>query len=228
MQKILVVDDERTVRTAYQKLFSGEGYEVCVARNGTEAVEKAQAERPDLILLDVDMPGKNGFLTCKTIRETDALTPIVFLTAMETDADQMRGLGLGADDYIYKTASTAVLLARVSSVLARRAALARQGGYTPRFVSLGKISVNLDSFEVLKKGVRIAKLTKAENDVLRVLAAHRGIPVSYDDMIKEIYGEGHALERTSLRTYVLTLRRKLEDASEMIASERDVGYRLRA
>ena len=128
MKEILVVDDERTVRAAYRRLFEGEGYAVRLARGGADALRLFDERRPDAVLLDVDMPDMNGYAVCRELRRRDSAVPVVFLTAMEGDADQLRGLDSGADDYVFKTAANAVLVARVASAIARRDAMLSASG----------------------------------------------------------------------------------------------------
>ena len=117
MAEILVVDDERSVRNGLKALLSTGGYSVRLARSGLQALEQFRTRRPDLVLLDVMMPGTNGFDVCREIRREDALVPILFLTSVENEANQVRGFGLGADDYISKTAGEAELFARIRRAL---------------------------------------------------------------------------------------------------------------
>lgn len=224
-ERVLFVDDERTVRTAYKRMLECEGYDVLLARNGREAVELFLSDRPSLVLLDVDMPGMNGFVTCRKLREIDRFTPIVFLTAMETDADQLRGLGLGADDYVYKSASTHVLLARVANALAR--SKARDDSCSVRHtVTLGRISVDLETFSVEKDGCQISRLTRTEAAILRTLNRKRGEICPFEHVVESAWGEGHVIDISTMRSFLLTLRRKLDIAGGMIITEREIGYRL--
>ena len=103
MAEILIVEDDRLVRAGYARLFAGEGYRVRLARTGEEGVEKFRAERPDVVLLDVMLPGENGFTACRRMRAIDAFTPIVFNTQLDSAEDHVRGLELGGDDYVLKT-----------------------------------------------------------------------------------------------------------------------------
>ena len=225
MAEILVVDDERVLRDGIKAILSGEGLEVRTARDGEEALKKIAEKRPDLVLLDVMMPKMNGFRCCEKIRETDRLLPVVFLTAKDTEADQVRGIGLGADDFVSKSASDAVLLARINRALERTNAI----GDSVRSVSgttiaLGTVSVDLKTFVVAEKGEEIARLTKTEADMLRFLAAHRGELVIADDIITELRGNGFACEDAMLYMHMCNLRKKLGSASSMIVNKRGVGY----
>ena len=227
MAEILVVDDERVLRDGIKAVLSGEGFEVRTARDGDEALRKIAEKRPDLVLLDVMMPKMNGFRCCEKIRGTDRILPVIFLTAKDAEADQVRGIGLGADDFVSKSASDAVLLARINRALERASAF----GETARRVSgttivLGGVSVDMKTFVVMEKGREIARLTKTEADILKLLDAHRGELVVQDDIITDLRGNGFACEDTMLYVHVCNLRRKLGSAGAMVVNKRGVGYGL--
>ena len=227
MAEILVVDDERALRDGIKAVLSGEGFEVRTARDGDEAFRKIAEKRPDLVLLDVMMPKMNGFRCCEKIRATDRVLPVVFLTAKDAEADQVRGLGLGADDFVSKSASDAVLLARINRALERASAF----GETARRISgttiaLGGVSVDMKTFVVMEKGREIARLTKTEADILKLLGSHRGELVVQDDIITDLRGNGFACEDTMLYVHVCNLRRKLGSAGAMVVNKRGVGYGL--
>ena len=225
MAEILVVDDERVLRDGIKAVLSGEGFEVRTARDGDEALKKIAEKRPDLVLLDVMMPKMNGFRCCERIRGTDRILPVIFLTAKDAEADQVRGIGLGADDFVSKSASDAVLLARINRALERTSAIGesvrRVSGTT---IALGTVSVDLKTFVVAEKGEEIARLTKTEADMLRFLAAHRGELVVADDIITELRGNGFACEDAMLYMHMCNLRKKLGSAGPMIVNKRGVGY----
>ena len=225
MTDVLIVDDERTVRAAYRKLFEGEGFSVRVARNGAEAIASFRERRPDIVLLDIDMPGMNGFTVCRTLREEDKATPILFLTALESDADQMRGLGLGADDYVFKTSSRSVLLARVSSVLARSAVYRESASALLRQLHVGRASVDMSTYEVSLDGKPTGEvLTRTEARMLEALVSAKGSVVSFSDLARES-GSCAATTNTT-RTHIAKLKSKLGQAGELLVNEREVGYRI--
>ncbi len=226
MAEILIADDERTVRAAYRKLLECEGHSVRAVRNGKEAVEAFTEHRPDLVLLDVDMPVMNGFVACRALREIDRYVPILFLTAMAADADQLRGLGLGADDYVFKTVTTPILLARVTAALERRAAFAQPNDAAPGKIVLGRVTVDLDTLDV-RVGTRIgAQLTKNEAAILRALNEGRGKVHTIEEITEAVHGGAYVLEPSAFRSYLANLRRKLGPAGALIVTERDRGYRL--
>ena len=227
MAEILVVDDERVLRDGIKAVLSSEGFEVRTARDGDEALRKIAEKRPDLVLLDVMMPKMNGFRCCEKIRVTDRVLPVIFLTAKDAEADQVRGIGLGADDFVSKSASDAVLLARINRALERSSAFgaaARRASGT--MIALGGVSVDMKTFVVMEKGREIARLTKTEADILKLFDAHRGELVVQDDIITDLRGNGFACEDTMLYVHVCNLRRKLGSSGAMVVNKRGVGYGL--
>ena len=227
MAEILIVDDERVLRDGIKAILSGEGFEVRTARDGDEALRKIAEKRPDLVLLDVMMPKMNGFRCCEKIRETDGLLPVVFLTAKDAEADQVRGIGLGADDFVSKDASDAVLLARINRALERSKAFgeaARRASGT--MIALGCITVDLKTLAVMEKGREIARLTRTEADILKLFNSQRGALIVPDDIITELRGNGFACEDTMLYMHISNLRKKLGVASGLIVNRRGVGYGL--
>ena len=227
MAEILVVDDERVLRDGIKAVLSGEGFEVRMARDGDEALKKIAEKRPDLVLLDVMMPKMNGFKCCERIRETDRILPVVLLTAKDAEADQVRGIGLGADDFVSKSASDAVLLARINRALERASAFGeatrRVSGMT---IALGGVSVDMRTFAVMEKGEEIARLTRTEAGILKLLASQRGEFVVPDDIITELRGNGFACEDTMLYMHISNLRKKLGAAAGFIITRHGLGYGL--
>ena len=227
MAEILVVDDERVLRDGIKAILSGEGHAVRTARDGDEALKKIAEKRPDLVLLDVMMPKMNGFRCCEKIRETDGLLPVVFLTAKDAEADQVRGIGLGADDFVSKGASDAVLLARINRALERAKAFgeaARRASGT--MIALGCVTVDLNTLAVMEEGREIARLTRTEADILKIFNSQRGALIVPDDIITELRGNGFACEDTMLYMHISNLRKKLGVASGLIVNRRGVGYGL--
>ena len=227
MDEILIADDERTLREGLKKALEEEGYAVRTARDGEQALVKIAEKRPDLVLLDVMMPKMNGFRCCEEIRKTDELLPVIFLTARDSEVDQVRGIGLGADDYISKDACDALLFTRIRRALTRsRKACERLAEGTPRLVRLGGITADVKTLVVMEDGNEIGRLTKTEADILICLNARRGETVSPDDLITELRGNGFACEDAMLYSHISRLRGKLGKACDMIATTRGVGYRL--
>ena len=227
MAEILVVDDERVLRDGIKSVLSGEGFVVRTARDGDEALKKIAEKRPDLVLLDVMMPKMNGFKCCERIRETDRILPVIFLTAKDAEADQVRGIGLGADDFVSKSASDAVLLARINRALERSSAFGeasrRVSGTT---IALGAVSVDMRTFVVMEKGREVSRLTRTEADILKLFDSQRGELVLSDDIITELRGKGFACEDTMLYMHISNLRKKLGAAADFIVTRHGFGYGL--
>ena len=229
MAEILIVDDEKALRDSLKIILLGEGFEVRMARDGDEALEKIAEKRPDLVLLDVMMTRMNGYKCCEKIRETDKLLPVIFLTAKDSETDQVRGISLGADDFVSKSASDSVLLARVNRALARSSAIGESfKSASAATIVLGTVSVDMKTLAVTEKGKEIARLTKTEADILKLLDAQRGELVIQDDIITDLRGNGFACEDTMLYVHIFNLRKKLGSASSKIINKRGVGYGLGA
>lgn len=224
MAEILLADDERAVRDGLKALLLGEGFSVRTARDGAEAVAKFSEKRPDAVLLDVMMPKLNGFAACEEMRRIDALVPVIFLTAKDSQVDQVRGLGLGADDYVSKSADEEVLLARLRRAISRVGQMAEygRGGNVLR---LGTVEVDLERRTVSADGGK-ESLTASEADLLRCLASAPGRPFSADQILSFLRGEGYIGDPATVRMHVMNLRRKLGKAGSMIANLQNAGYYL--
>lgn len=228
MAEVLIVDDERVIREGLRVTLSGEGYDVRTARDGDDALAKIAEKRPDLVLLDVMMPKMNGFRCCEEIRKLDAFLPIVFLSAKEAEADRIRAAGLEADDYVFKSASEALILASVRrAILRAKTHTAKCGPGLSENLRLGSVIVSLHTFAVVADGREVARLTKTEADILRCLFAAQGAPVSPDDLITDLRGNGFACEDSMLYSHIANLRRKLGKEGDLVANKHGVGYFLR-
>lgn len=225
--EILVVDDNRPLRLSLRRVFETDGYAVREARNGDEALAAIAERRPDVVLLDVDMPVRGGFSTCEEIRRADPLLPVIFLTAMDSEADMVRGFAQGGDDYIPKSDPFYLQVARASvrRALERSAAFA-SGGDGARTVKLGRIRVDCAQHRVFDGEREIARLTASETDILRLLASERARHFSYGEILAAVRGENYAADPSTVRSHVCRLRQKLGVAGEMIVGERELGYAL--
>ena len=225
MADILIVEDERIFRTAYAKLFAGEGYTVRLARTAEEGIAKFRERRPDVVLLDVMLPGQNGFTACRQMRAIDALTPIVFNTQLDGADDHVRGLELGGDDYVLKTDPDSVRVARVARAVARLAAFRR--GLKPEVtIQVGRAVVDCCELTVRDGSRRNRVLTRTELDILRLLDGERGRVFSSEEILDHIRGEGYACDDNTVYVHVWNLRRKLGAAGELIVCQRAAGYKL--
>ena len=225
MAEILIADDERVLREGLKAMLLGEGHAVRTARDGEDALRKISERAPDLVLLDVMMPKMNGFKTCEEIRKADRAVPVIFLTAKDSEADQVRGLGLGADDYVSKDAGETLLLARINRALARRASLseiATKRG--TRLIRLGRIRVDMKTLLVSGPNEEIARLTKTESDILRLLDSERGVFFSTEQIISELRGQGFSCTDSMLYSHMSNLRHKLGASGALISCNRNAGY----
>ena len=224
---ILVVDDEQDIVDLISYNLSKEGYEVSMANNGTDAVELARRLRPDLVILDIMMPGLDGFEVCRTLRQDPNLqsTAIVFLTAKAGEIDQILGLELGADDYIQKPISPRVLLARVKTFFRRGSDRVRtETVAAPEILRIGTIEVNRQNYTVKIDG-KETFFPKKEFELLAFLASNRGKVFSREALLRRIWGESvYVIDRT-VDVHVSKVREKLGKYGSRIETVKGVGYR---
>ncbi len=220
VREILLADDERVIRESIKAMLLGEGFLVRLAKDGEDAVAKFSEKRPALVILDVMMPRMNGFRACEEIRKIDQTIPIIFLTAKDSEADQVRGLDVGADDYIFKDVGESIMLARIRRALGRGAVVGEAG-----ILRLGKVSVNLRTFEIAN-GEHGAELTKSELVILKVLSENQGSYISKDALFSVVYSKDFIGDVNTIRTHICNLKRKLGVAGNMIVNKIGCGYAL--
>jgi DNA-binding response OmpR family regulator len=202
------------------------GYLVDECARGDEAVDRALATSPDLLLLDVLLPGKDGFTILRELRVSHPQLPVILLTARGAEDDRVRGLKLGADDYVVKPFSASELLARVEAVL-RRSAERPRG---VRSLRLGDRTVDLELGEIALAGGEKRRLSELESSILRYLAAHRGRPINRRELLQRVWGgNSREMETRAIDMHVRRLREKLErDPAQpkLLLTVRDRGYML--
>ncbi len=221
-ERILVVDDEPQIRRALKIAVGGHGYEVEVAEDGEQALVSIAAHLPDALVLDLVMPGMDGFEVLTQVRGFSQL-PIIVLSARGQESDKVKALDLGADDYLTKPFGVEELLARL------RAVLRRVGEPTATTLAFGPIAIDLVGRTVRKDGEDV-HLTKTEFDLLRTLAVNAGKVLTHRQLLERVWGEYAADNSQQLRVYINYLRRKLETDSarpQWIVTEPGVGYRLK-
>jgi DNA-binding response OmpR family regulator len=222
--RILIIEDERPMRTALVDVLEAEGHRVLTAADGEEGLQRALAEKPDLILLDLMMPRLDGYAVCAELRRLANPVPILILTAKGQLEDRVKGLDLGADDYLVKPFSTEELLARVRAVLRR---LARPAAAL-RTLVLGEVRIDFVRQQATR-GRKQLHLTAKEFAMLRLLAESGGEPVSRERFLDLVWGYGAFPTTRTVDTHVATLRAKIEknpDAPRWIKTVHGVGYRL--
>jgi len=224
--RILVVEDEEAIRTGLIDVLVFHGYAVDSAATGPEGLEKALTGRFDLILLDIMLPGMDGYEICDRIRARDRNQPVIMLTAKSSDEEIIHGLKLGADDYVPKPFSIQQLVLRVEAVLRR----SQVGQQQARTLSVGNIEIDTENLSGLDGSSEIA-FTKREIEVLSYLAQNPDRPVSREELLSKVWGyaRGLDIETRTVDIHIAKLRRKIEtdpkEPSHLI-TVRGAGYRL--
>jgi DNA-binding response OmpR family regulator len=225
MKKILIIEDEESIRTVLEDDFRLENYDVIVASDGIEGLVKASIPDIDLIILDIMLPGINGFDICKKLRNQGISTPIIMLTAKGQEIDRVVGLEIGADDYVTKPFSPRELQARVKAVL-RRMEVEPDDKAENLFRS-GGLEVNFRQYECRKNGKAIS-LTNHEFELLKYLIRSRGQVINRDELLNEVWGKDVFVTPHTVDTHMANLRKKIEDDPShprFIKSIRGVGYK---
>ncbi len=230
-QRILIVDDEPAVREALQRSLAFEGYDTEVAVDGADALERAAVYRPDLLVLDIQMPRMDGLTAARRIRATGDTTPILMLTARDTVGDRVTGLDAGADDYLVKPFELDELFARIRALLRRSsyaAAVGAGGAGDDDALTFGDLRMDLTTREVTRGG-RPVELTRTEFTLLEMFMAHPRQVLTREQILKAVWGFDFEPSSNSLDVYVMYLRRKTEAGGEprLVHTVRGVGYVLR-
>jgi two-component system response regulator RegX3 len=223
--RILLVDDEETLRTSLAFALEKEGFAVVTAADGPSALAAATTSTPDLVLLDLMLPGMDGLEVCRRLRSQSPV-PIVMLTARDQEIDKVLGLEIGADDYITKPFSTRELLARMRAVL-RRTRAEERVPEAAGMLSSGRVTMNRERHEVTVAGQPV-DLSPKEFQLLRLLMLHRGRVLSREMLIEEVWGDDFMGDLKTLDVHIRWLREKIEaDPSrpEHIVTVRGAGYR---
>jgi two-component system, OmpR family, KDP operon response regulator KdpE len=219
--KILVVDDEPQIRRVMRTTLVSQGYAMAEAKSGDEALELIAAERPDLILLDVNMPGRSGLDTCREIRLSSDV-PIIMLTVRNTERDKVQALDAGADDYVVKPFGSEELMARIRAALRR----ASPSEAPPPFVS-PDLKIDFEKRSVTVNGQPV-RLTPKEFELLHHLVANQGKTESHRRLLQAVWGPDYGEETEYLRVFINQLRKKIEPDPRhprYIHTEPWVGYR---
>lgn len=228
-KSILVVDDEEDILDILRYNLEKEGYGVETASNGASALVRAREKNYDLVMLDVMMPELDGFEVCRRMRRLPSYsaTPIVFLTARAGENDQIRGLELGADDYIQKPISPRVLMARVKSILRRSTEAVRTETIVmPEVLKVGDLEINRQNYTV-KIDDREVFFPKKEFELLAFLASNPGMVFSREVLLNRIWGENVFVVDRTVDVHVSKIREKLGSHSDLIETVKGVGYRFR-
>lgn len=228
-ERILIVDDEPAVREALQRSLAFEGYGTEVAVDGVDALARAEAYAPDLIVLDIQMPRMDGLTAARRLRSAGSKVPILMLTARDTVGDRVTGLDAGADDYLVKPFELDELFARVRALLRRSSyAAAADEATDDDVLAFADLRMDLATREVTR-GTRRVELTRTEFTLLEMFLAHPRQVLTREQILKAVWGFDFEPSSNSLDVYVMYLRRKTEAAGEprLVHTVRGVGYALR-
>ncbi len=223
-KRILLVDDDPTLLRFFGEYLTGEGYEVISARNGSEALRAAFQHHPDLVVLDVMMPGMDGWEVCARIREMSSI-PVILVTGKTSESDKLRGFKLGADDYVTKPFSFAEVAARIRAVLVR---ISSAQNPDPSILQIRDLTIHLDKRSVHRGNEEII-LTPTEFRLLEYLARHQERAIPEDELAKAIWGNSREEESSTVRRYIFLLRQKVEKDPthpEIVKTLRGYGYRM--
>jgi DNA-binding response OmpR family regulator len=223
MTKILIVEDEPNMVAGLRDNFEFEGYEVVTAGDGVAGLERALAELPDLVILDVMMPRMSGLDVCKQLKARRPAIPVIMLTARGQEVDKVVGLELGADDYVTKPFSIRELLARVKAVLRR----ARSAPHAQDEFAFGDVAINLRSCQASRKG-KALEFSSKEFELLKYFLCHPGETLSRDRLLEEVWGYDHFPTTRTVDAHIVRLRQKVEPKPEeprFILTVHGTGYK---
>ncbi|WP_182200322.1 response regulator YycF [Paraliobacillus salinarum] len=227
-QKILVVDDEKPIADILKFNLEKEGYEVVCAYDGDEAIRLTDQEKPDLLLLDIMLPNRDGNEVCKEIRKEHNM-PIIMLTAKDSEIDKVLGLELGADDYVTKPFSNREVIARVKANLRRQQQPATDNARSNKDIQIGSLVIHPDAYTVTRDGTYV-ELTHREFELLHYLARHIGQVMTREHLLETVWGYDYYGDVRTVDVTVRRLREKIEDNPSnplWIVTRRGVGYYLR-
>lgn len=227
MARILIVEDEPAMRMGLKDNFEFESYEVELAIDGAEGLEKVRNGSFDLIILDVMMPKMSGFDVCKAVRKMGILTPIIFLTAKSEEIDKVLGLELGADDYLTKPFSLRELIARVKAIL-RRTGSQTAASDTKGAVQLGRLQIDLDQYMAVLEGEPV-RMSHKEYEILQFLIEKKNEVVSRYDLLNKVWGYESQPTTRTVDNFILRLRQRIEanpNEPKVILTVHGVGYKL--
>ncbi|MFC1570678.1 response regulator transcription factor [Candidatus Omnitrophota bacterium] len=226
MKKILLIEDEKNIVQIVRDMLEDNGFFVSVATHGEKGLDLALSEEFDLVVLDIMLPGIDGFTICEKIKKKKVSLPIVMLTAKGQEKDKLKGLELGADDYITKPFSIKELTARINACLRMVDIHRKAKTKNPTIVEFGEIKIDFSKMEVLKKGKKI-KITKKELDILRYLINRKNEIVSRNELLDIIWGYEEAPVTRTVDVFIARIRKKIEarpSRPQHLKSIRSVGY----
>ena len=223
-KKILIIEDEPQIVLGLSDALTFEGFEVSSALTGKGGVALARQTKPDAIILDLMLPDGNGFVICEQLRAFDRFVPIIMLTARSGEADKIRGLDSGADDYVTKPFSIGELIARMRAILRR----AQRPSDVAETFRIGRVTANLQA-HTISQGKTVEQLSFYEVGLLRLLQEKAGQPVSRDEILQKVWGVDGGPSNRTVDNFIVKLRKKIEkkpDKPEHILTVYGFGYKL--
>ncbi len=225
MKTVLVVDDEKDIIQLIRYNLEREGFKVEAASDGNEALKKAVEVKPDVILLDIMLPGKDGYDVIKSLNQSEktAGIPVIFLTAKSAEFDEVLGLELGADDYIVKPISPRKLVSRIRAVMRRYESVKSEEA---KNLDFGPLVIDRESYMVMVAGEKVF-FPRKEFEILYYLASHEGKVVSPETLLSRVWGADVYVGDRTVDVHIRKIREKLGEHSEMIETIKGVGYKFR-
>ncbi len=227
MTRIVMIEDNKDLAYGLANNLEIEGYEVLVEGDGAEGLRRVLQQPPDLLILDLMLPGMDGYRILKSIREAELEFPVLILSARGEEVDKVRGFRVGADDYVTKPFGILELLARIEALL-RRVGKSEAGESVPAQLAFGDVTIDTTT-RIIRRGVEEVILTPKEYELLVALVRKEGAVISRDDLLHDVWGHGGPILTRTVDTHIAQLRRKLErDPAhpDHILTVRKVGYRL--
>jgi DNA-binding response OmpR family regulator len=224
-RRILIIEDEPDIARGLRDALEFEGFDVGTTGRGKDGLERVRERAPDLVILDLMLPDMNGFVVCEQIRLSHPVVPIIMLTARSQEADKIRGLEVGADDYVTKPFSIGELVARIGAIFRR---LARASGVADESIQIGEATIFPRRHELVRNK-KAVPLTFYEVEIVRLLHERAGQPVSRDEILEKIWGVSGASQSRSVDNFMVKLRKKIEDSAAKprhIVTIYGTGYKL--
>ena len=223
-KRILLIEDEEDIAALIKLQAEASGYKMHVEVDGINGYRAIEREKPDLVILDIMLPGQNGFDVCRKIKNNPDLRsiPVIILTAKGEELDMVLGLELGADDYVAKPFSPKVLFSRIKAVLRR----SKETEKAPKVISFGEFTLEVDRY-LLRKGDKIITITLSEFGILRRLLTNRGKVLTRNQLLDDIHNDDAFIVDRNIDVHIASLRKKLGPHFDWIGTVRGVGYRFR-
>jgi two-component system alkaline phosphatase synthesis response regulator PhoP len=223
-KRILLIEDEEDIAALIKLQAEVSGYKLHVEVDGINGFRAIEREKPDLVILDIMLPGQNGFDVCRKMKANADLrnVPVIILTAKREELDMVLGLELGADDYVAKPFSPKVLFSRIKAVLRR----SKEAEKTPKVINFGEFTLEHDRY-LLRRGEKLITITLSEFGILRRLLVNRGKVLTRNQLLDDIYNDDSFIVDRNIDVHIASLRKKLGPNFDWIETVRGVGYRFR-